>query len=120
MSSENKNRRNAPAPTSPKPQEKNPAAGKTGARDVIASEKPHKPSMPEDFDQLAATMRHEFQPNDVHETFLVDQMIQARWRVIRIQYLEKLAFDHFSAESGGGVDPSAQVQAAVGDPKSPL
>jgi hypothetical protein len=46
-----------------------------------------------EFDTLAAALKAEMQPTGVHETFLVEQMIQSRWRMARINRLEGAAFD---------------------------
>ena len=47
----------------------------------------------DDFDTLFAAMAAEFQPAGEHETFLVELMAQARWRLRRIQRIETAAFD---------------------------
>ncbi len=48
---------------------------------------------PSDFAALASRLRADLQPNCEHETFLVDRMIEARWRIVRVNRLEAAAFD---------------------------
>jgi hypothetical protein len=81
--------------------------GLTGVFNVL----PHENA--EDFNELAARLRDEFQPESENETFLVDQMIQARCRLLRIQRLEALAFEQILTEPGSGSDPDARILAAI-------
>jgi len=61
----------------------------------------------EEFDALADQFRGEYQPQGEHQHFLIDQMIQARWRIARINRLEDAALCKMM-ESG---DISASVLA---------
>jgi hypothetical protein len=45
------------------------------------------------FDQLVRDYRDEFQPRTAHEIFLVNQMIQAQWRISRIERLQAEVLD---------------------------
>ena len=65
------------------------------------------------FEQIAARLRDEFNPEGENETFLVDQMIQARCRLHRIQRLEDHAFDQIQTEPGSPADPDARILAAM-------
>ena len=46
-----------------------------------------------DFAAVAERVRIDLQPSCEHETFLVDRMIEARWRIVRVNRLEAVAFD---------------------------
>ena len=67
----------------------------------------------DEFDQLAARLRAEFIPEGENETFLVDQMIQARCRLIRVQRLEDQAYEQILTEPGSSTDPDARILAAI-------
>ena len=47
----------------------------------------------EDLDQLSETIRNEWKPSGDHESFLVDQMISARWRLERLARWEAEAIN---------------------------
>src|SRR5438309_167428 len=47
----------------------------------------------DEFDILLACLRDEFQPADQHESFLVEQMAQSRWRLGRARRLETAIFE---------------------------
>ncbi len=47
----------------------------------------------DEFDILLACLRDEFQPSGEHESFLVEQMAQSRWRLARARRLETALFD---------------------------
>jgi hypothetical protein len=46
-----------------------------------------------EFDDLQRRIVEEHSPDSDHETFLVEQMIQSRWKLIRINRLENVAYD---------------------------
>ncbi len=46
-----------------------------------------------DCDHLRETYRTDFDPQTEHDQFLLDQMVQARWKLIRLQKLEEAAFE---------------------------
>jgi hypothetical protein len=81
--------------------------GLTGVFNVL----PHEDAA--DFTGLAARLRNEFQPEGENEEFLVDQMIQSRCRLLRIQRLEALAFEQILTEPGSGADPDARILGAI-------
>jgi hypothetical protein len=47
----------------------------------------------EQLDRLSKTIRDEWKPSGDHETFLIDQMISARWRLERLARWEAEAID---------------------------
>ncbi len=59
---------------------------------------------------LTATLRAELEPDNEHESFLVNQMIEARWRLARMNRLEAAAFDAILAP-GPATTPDAQIVA---------
>src|SRR5215831_14165150 len=88
------NQQNALLSTGPKTPEGKAAAarnaikhGLSGAFTVL----PHEDQ--EEFDILLACLRDEFQPANQHESFLVEQMAQSRWRLARARRLETAMFD---------------------------
>src|SRR4051794_4000748 len=88
------NQNNAARSTGPKtPEGKSAAArnstkhGLSGAFTVLAHEDQ------DEFDILLVCLRDEMKPADEHESFLLGQMAQARWRLARIQRLETALFD---------------------------
>jgi hypothetical protein len=108
------NRQNAGHSTGPKtPEGKQISSrnatrhGLTGVFNIL----PHENA--EDFHELAARVRDEFQPESENEKFLVDQMIQDRCRLLRIQRLEALAFEQILTEPGSGSDPDARILGAI-------
>jgi len=108
------NRQNAANSTGPKtPDGKQTSSrnatrhGLTGVFNVL----PHENA--EDYTDLAARLRDEFQPDGENENFLVDQMIQSRCRLLRIQRLEALAFEQILTEPGSSSDPDARILAAM-------
>jgi hypothetical protein len=66
-----------------------------------------------DFETIAARLRDEFNPEGENETFLVDQMVQARCRLHRIQRLEDHAYEQILTEPGSAADPDARILAAM-------
>src|SRR6516164_655863 len=108
------NQHNAIRSTGPKTPEGKAAAARNATRHGLAgvfTVLPHENT--EDFNDLAARLRDEFQPETENENFLVDQMIQSRCRLLRIQRLEALAFEQILTEPGGNSDPDARILAAI-------
>ena len=108
------NRQNAALSTGPKsPDGKEVSSrnatrhGLTGVFNVL----PHEDA--DDFNNLATTLRDEFQPECENENFLVDQMIQSRCRLLRIQRLEALALEQILTEPGSSADPDARMLSAI-------
>jgi hypothetical protein len=54
------------------------------------------------FDTVLDQLRSEFQPATSHESFLVELMATARWRIARLQRIETAAFDSLAP---AGADP---------------
>jgi hypothetical protein len=108
------NQHNATLSTGPKTPEGKAAAARNATKHGLAgifTVLPHED--PEDFTDLADRLRDEFQPAGENESFLVDQMIQARCRLLRIQRLEALAFEQILTEPGGDSDADTRILAAM-------
>jgi hypothetical protein len=108
------NQHNATLSTGPKTLEGKAAAARNATRHGLSgvfTVLPHENA--EDFTSLAGRLRDEFQPETENENFLVDLMIQARGRLLRIQRLEALAFEQILTEPGGNSDPDARILAAL-------
>jgi len=115
------NRQNAAHSTGPKSPEGKQVSSRNATRHGLAgvfTVLPHE--NPEDFNNLAARLRDEFQPETDSETFLVDQMIQSRCRLLRIQRLEALAFEQILTEPGSNTDPDARILSAMCAPGNAL
>jgi hypothetical protein len=108
------NRQNAAHSTGPKSPEGKQISSRNATRHGLAgvfTVLPHE--NPEDFNDLAVRLRDEFQPESENENFLVDQMIQSRCRLLRIQRLEALAFEQILTEPGTNPDPDARILTAI-------
>ena len=88
------NRINAAKSTGPKtPEGKTAAArnstkhGLSGAFAVLSHEDQ------DEFDILVVCLRDEFRPANEHQSFLVEQMAQARWRLARARRIENAMFE---------------------------
>ena len=88
------NQQNATLSTGPRTPEGKAAAarnatkhGLSGAFTVLAHEDQ------EEFDILVTCLRDEFKPANEHESFLVEQMAQSRWRLARARRIETAIFD---------------------------
>jgi hypothetical protein len=67
----------------------------------------------EEFGAIAERLRNEFKPEGENESFLVDQLIQARCRMLRVQRLEDQAYEQILTEPGSAADPDARILAAI-------
>ncbi len=88
------NQQNAVHSTGPKTPEGKAAAARNSTKHGLSgafSVLPHEDQ--DEFDILLACLRDEFQPATQHETFLVEQMAQSRWRLARARRLETALFD---------------------------
>jgi hypothetical protein len=108
------NQHNASLSTGPKTPEGKAAAarnatkhGLSGAFTVL----PHEDQ--EEFDILLACLRDEFHPTNQHETFLVEQMAQSRWRLARGQRLETAVFDQMLLGEMSDTDTDQQIAAKL-------
>ncbi len=68
----------------------------------------------EQFEELEAAYHDEFNPQTAHESFLVGEMIQARWKLARIERLEAAAFEQILTEPGSADDPDSRILNALG------
>jgi hypothetical protein len=108
------NRQNAAQSTGPSTPEGKAASSKNATRHGLSGAftvLPHE--IQDDFDQLATRMRDEFKPEGQNETFLVDQMIHARWKISRIQRFENEAFDQMLSAGDPQLGPDARIVAAI-------
>jgi hypothetical protein len=108
------NRQNAAHSTGPKSPEGKHISSRNATRHGLAgvfTVLPHENQ--DDFNDLAARLRDEFQPETENENFLVDQLIQSRCRLLRIQRLEALAFEQLLTEPDSNSDPDARILTAM-------
>jgi hypothetical protein len=108
------NRQNAAHSTGPKSPEGKQTSSRNATRHGLSgifTVLPHENA--EDFNDLAARLHDEFRPSSENENFLVELMIQARCRLLRIQRLEALAFEQILTEPGGNSDPDGRILAAM-------
>jgi hypothetical protein len=68
-----------------------------------------------EFDALKQRIAEEQNPEGEHETFLVEQMVQSRFKLIRINRLENLAYDYIllGEDPSQSDDPDAKIIAAM-------
>jgi hypothetical protein len=88
------NQHNASLSTGPKTPEGKAAAARNSTRHGLSGAfavLPHEDQ--DEFDILLACLRDEFQPANEHESFLVEQMAQSRWRLARARRLETAMFE---------------------------
>ncbi len=88
------NQHNATHSTGPKTPEGKAAAARNATKHGLSGAfcvLPHEDQ--DEFDILLACLRDEFQPSGEHESFLVEQMAQSRWRLARARRLETALFD---------------------------
>src|SRR5690242_12887142 len=108
------NRQNATRSTGPITPEGKAASSKNATRHGLTGAfavLPHENT--QDFDQLAAGIRDEFQPETDSESFLVDQMIHSRWRLARIQRLEFEEFNRILDTGTPESDPDQRIVDAM-------
>ncbi len=109
------NRSNAKASTGPSSPEGKAAASKNATRHGLSAAfqvLPHESR--EQFEELDEAYHAEFNPQTANETFLVGEMIQARWKLARIQRLEAAAFEQILTEPGSADDPDSRILTAIG------
>lgn len=68
-----------------------------------------------DFEQLLANYQSEFNPQGLHEDFLVSQMAAALWRMARMDRLEARAFEQ-ALEAAGAGDPDSALLNQLASP----
>ncbi len=95
-----------------------PLASRLNAPTRTGPSAPAVPVLPhenrDDFNELEAAYRAEFNPQTPHEKFTLGEMVQARWKLDRIRRLEALAFEQMLTEPGSDNDPDARILAAIG------
>ena len=108
------NQQNATHSTGPKTPEGKAAAarnatkhGLSGAFTVL----PHEDQ--DEFDILLTCLRDEFHPANQHESFLVEQMAQSRWRLARARRLETAMFDQMLLSEMNDTDRDQQIAAKL-------
>src|ERR687886_2260783 len=88
------NRQNAALSSGPSTPEGKAASSKNATRHGLSGAFALLPNENlEELGQLAARIRDEFHPEGDTETFLVEQMIQARWKLLRIERFEGEAYE---------------------------
>jgi hypothetical protein len=106
------NRRNAQASTGPRTPEGKAISsanstkhGLTGGFRVLNEESQ------EEFDELVAEYCRAYAPANSHERFLIEEMVQARWRLARLRRLEAGIIEDM-IEARGAVNADAVMSAA--------
>ena len=115
------NRLNAARSTGPTSPEGKAASSRNAARHGLAGRfavLPHEST--EDYEALAAALAAEHQPEGDSETFLVERMIQARWKLQRIERLEAQAIEQALTDPAAPADPDAALLEAMVKPGGPL
>src|SRR6516164_5724898 len=108
------NQRNATHSTGPKTPEGKAAAARNATRHGLSGAftvLPHENQ--DEFDTLLASLRDEFRPANQHESFLVEQMAQSRWRLSRARHLETAIFDQMLLGEMSETDPDQQIAAKL-------
>ena len=68
-----------------------------------------------DFENLRDSYLSEFHPETEHDNFLLDQMVQARWKLQRLQKLEEAAFEAILSDDAETLTtPEARIVAKLG------
>ena len=108
------NQQNATHSTGPKTPEGKAAAARNATRHGLSGAfavLPHEDQ--DEFDILLACLRDEFHPANQHETFLVEQMAQSRWRLSRARRLETAMFETMLLGEVNDADPDRQLAAKL-------
>src|SRR5215831_9691263 len=106
------NQANATHSTGPKTPEGKAAAARNATRHGLSGAftvLPHEDQ--DEFDTLLASLRVEFHPANQHESFLVEQMAQSRWRLSRGRRLETAMFETMLLGEVNDADPDRQLAA---------
>ncbi len=105
------NRENAQHSTGPVTDQGKSASSKNSLKHGLSSAftvLPNEDSS--EYDEALNGFTDEFNPDGYHETFLVHQMVQARWRVIRIHRLERVYLERTQLN-----DPTSDPDHAILD-----
>jgi hypothetical protein len=115
------NRRNALRSTGPRTVEgKSKSSGNalkhglSAAFAVLANENQ------QEFDELIADYQRTFAPTNSYESFLVEEMAQARWRLARVRRLEAALIDQMTEAAGSGDSDAALVAALLNNAAGPF
>src|SRR3984893_1648444 len=65
------------------------------------------------FDLLTDNYRKELSPRGEHETFLVEEMAQARWKLARIRRLESALVEQMTCPGNWDASPDAIIVSAM-------
>ena len=104
------NQQNASHSTGPKTPEGKAAAARNATKHGLSGAVTVLPHEDQDeFDILLACLRDEFHPASQHESFLVEQMTQSRWRLSRARRLETAIFDQMLLGEMSDADPDRQI-----------
>ena len=110
------NRRNAQRSTGPKTAEGKAASSRNALRHGLSTMTltvlPTENA--QDLEALRKTLTSEWKPKGDSETFLVDQMIAARWKLARLGRMEAEAMDDMLESGGDGASADRQLVRALG------
>jgi len=113
------NQTNAKSSTGPRTDSGKAASAQNGLTHGLSSNFRLLPSEHQnDYDQLASTIRSEMQPDGDHENFLVDLMVQSRWRIVRIMRLEGAAFEQILNPGAPPESADAKIVAYMAERKN--
>ena len=116
------NQRNALASTGPATQEGKANSARNAQRHGLCAAftiLPHEDR--EAFDLIVASHLEQFQPEGLHETFLVECMVQDKWRLTRIERLEAEAYEEVLTGPGpADRSPDGRILAAIAAPGNPF
>ena len=65
------------------------------------------------FEHLLDSYGRTFQPSNEHECFLVERMVQSRWKLARLQRMEAALFQQMASQDANHTDPDAVIVAAM-------
>ena len=107
------NQRNAQLSTGPKTPEGKAAAARNATKHGLAGAFRVLPYEDQDeFDALLAALLAQFNPEGPHESFLVEQMVQSRWKLARFERIEAAVLDQYVG-IGACTDGDASIAAAL-------
>ena len=81
--------------------------GLTAAFTVLAHEDQDQ------FDQVHTILRNDHQPENMHQDFLVNQMMKAQWQLARAERLETVAFELLAMPAPDSGDPDIRIVNAI-------
>jgi hypothetical protein len=66
-----------------------------------------------EFDRLLGSYRQTFSPNNDHEAFLVERMVESRWKMSRLTRMEAALIQQMTSQDTNRTDPDAVIVAAM-------